>query len=608
MINKFIYVFLICLSVTVLAPTELVAANYSQELSESEKDKICKEITAIHKQRAAEKKENQQTGVGGGIIPDSVLSSIYQTTKNISDTVALVLVLGQALTCNAVHANKSSVEIAGLTVFSYPNIPVWLCGAIIFFVGFMLTLSITFYLVDIAFKLGFAVIMLPIGVALWPFPPTKDKLPTLISIILKSAAIFAFLAITVSYAINLIGEAGGGLADIFERINRNETETVSKDFSLFSSNFLIVLFALMYGMKLIGSTISDYTDKFFPDKAFGKASPIHGSMTQAMDFAKKKTIDPVASWAGDVAKTQAGRVTAGTGKLLTGGYNRQLRTMGHYIAHPSELTEKGIQATGKLTGAVAGRTAKFANKALLGTAGRIVLGNKASQALRSQIDEKIDAGVETINETAQTLGAAARGKIHTHNQEAIDSLQKTTLGKGAMTTAKATAQAATATVSGAKSFYNASIKGLNKANSGINRFRDRINKPINNFKAKVYASIDNSITDNPNENSLLRNGKAILRRTLKAPVAMTAGIAKAPATLLSGVAKAPVKTLKVLVQATNVKAWSNFTGEVLMATGDKMQRNKKAPAQIAAERARREEAILKRENEERLEGKYHGEM
>ena len=144
------------------------AKDYGRRLTLKERNQICDELKATREQNATS--EPRTTSLGGGVIPDSVIANIYNTTRDISDATAFILVLGHALTCNAVNANSFKVTIAGIQLMSVPNIPVWSCGAIIYFFGFMLTLSVTFYLVDIAFKLGFAVIMLPIGVALWPFP------------------------------------------------------------------------------------------------------------------------------------------------------------------------------------------------------------------------------------------------------------------------------------------------------------------------------------------------------------------------------------------------------------------------------------------------------
>ena len=416
MMRKFFTLILVSFMLVLSAYSGSVnAADYGKKLTLSERTRLCNELKSARQQRSTPKKD---TGVGGGIIPDSALLSIYNTTQKISDAMSIVLVLGHALTCNAIHANKNSVNIAGVTLFSYPNIPVWLCGAIIYFMGFMMTLSITFYLVDISFKLGFAVIMLPIGVALWPFPPTKDKLPMLIGIMLKSAAIFVFLAMTVSYALNLLDQATGGLEDIFERINNNETDTVSEDFGLASSYFIIIMFALIYGMKLIGSAVEDYAGKFFKDKAFGggkKASPMHTSLTQAMDFAKKKTVEPAVTWAHDVARTQAGRITAGAGRVLSGKAFEDFQG--------KSLGEAAKMVTNRAGNAAArgySNIAHSASKVATGTIGRLALGRNASENLQETIDQKIDAGASKIKDKASQFEDNLQNSLDQDNNNNAD--------------------------------------------------------------------------------------------------------------------------------------------------------------------------------------------
>lgn len=594
MMKKVLYILVSILTLAMfLLPQTADAADYGRRLSRSERQQICNELRAARQQRTPEQKD---TSLGGGIIPDTVLSSIYNTTRQISDSVSLVMVLGHALTCNAVHANKQRVTILGVQLFSYPNLPVWFCGAIIYFIGFMLTLSVTFYLVDIAFKLGFAVIALPIGVALWPFPPTKSKLTVIISIILKNAAVFAFLAITVSYALNLIGEAGGGLEDIFKRIDRNETDTITEDFSLASTNFLIVLFALVYGMKLIGSTIEDYVDQFFPDKAFGggqKASPMHGSMTQAMDFAKKKAVAPAAAWAGDVAKTQMGRATVATGKLLTGGYNQQIKKAAHYATHPGEAVNKGVRSLGNTAGKAIGGATRFANRAVMGTVGRAVLGKNASQDIRNRIDNKINAGVDKLN---QATGKAA-DKISQPLTNASEKFKQTRLAQGMRSTRNALKKSGNAI----QKAYDNTINAFDRAQQGVDKIRDRINNPADRIKNDIYNKINQALGKKEGDSKIVAAGKAVTRGMLKAPVAVAAGVAKAPAAIAAGVAKAPIKVLKTATQAAYVKNWAKTGGNILMRVGEKMQHNKKPAgwSASAAQTAREEEERARQEEEER---------
>ncbi|MBQ7659660.1 MAG: hypothetical protein IJS26_02795 [Alphaproteobacteria bacterium] len=301
------------------------AADYSKTLSPQERQNICDSLQA-----AQTKKSGSDESLDNPIVPNGALLGVYNATRNISQSIAMVSVLGDTLMCHAVHGqDKKSVKIpkTNISLFSYPNVPMWLCGAIIYCFGFMMVLSITFYVVDIAFKLGLAVLLLPIGVALWPFSAKikdLDVLAKLIAIILKSAAIFVFLALTTSFALNLIGVAVGGLEEVFDVITENaDSDVVSEHFTLTSSAFLIVVVALIYGFKLIGAAVSDYASKFFPDKAFGQAAPIHGMMTQSIDFATKKVVKPAASLVHDIATTQAGRGVVQVGKFIRGDFKRR---------------------------------------------------------------------------------------------------------------------------------------------------------------------------------------------------------------------------------------------------------------------------------------------
>ncbi|MBQ8870682.1 MAG: hypothetical protein IJ019_04830 [Alphaproteobacteria bacterium] len=401
------------------------AKKYDTTLSKSQRDSLCQQL--INQSKAS---PTYNGSLGGGIIPENVFTSLFSTTKNISDSTAILLTLGHSLTCHAVHAGRNSVNIGRVKVFSYPDFSVWLCGLIIYFVGFMLTLSITFYVADIAFKLGFAVIMLPIGIALWPFPITKDKLSTLISIILKSAAIFIFLAITVSYALNLISQAvtmeidfdtpiseevvaslpeASGFEKIFALVNNNMTDLIAENFTIFSTFFLVMMFALMYGFQLIGSAIPDYADKIFPDNVFGGASPMHHTMTQGMDFVKQHTVDRAASYASDVIKTQTGRALEGTGKLISGQYNGQIK---NFVKNPGDIGKNIAHSVHNIGGSVA----KGASSVLTGTVGRLVMGKEASTDLKNKIHAKIDEGTNYLDKKADNVAQQQNEQAHARQE------------------------------------------------------------------------------------------------------------------------------------------------------------------------------------------------
>lgn len=260
-----------------------------------------------------------------GPIPAHFLNQLQQYIAAVDYTVSTHLEIGHMLTCHATHAGAYDWKIARI-----PNIWIWLSGAFIWFSGFMMTLSVTYYLVDISFKLGFAIIALPITVGLWPFNVTKDRLASCFSIILKSAGILIFLAMTVAAGLALVSNAldvgsqdamnasidtiltkeMDGTEKMMTAIEDGDADYIDEQLAFWSFGWIIILFAYLFAIKLIGSTNGDYVNKFFTDKVFGDNNPMHMKLTQATDMAKKQAMKPV-KFAGKIASHQA---SVGVGK------------------------------------------------------------------------------------------------------------------------------------------------------------------------------------------------------------------------------------------------------------------------------------------------------
>lgn len=254
-----------------------------------------------------------------GPIPAYFLNQLQQYIAAVDYTVSTHLEIGHMLTCHATHAGAYDWEIARI-----PNIWIWLSGAFIWFMGFMMTLSVTYYLVDISFKLGFAIIALPITVGLWPFNITKGKLGTCFSIILNSAGILIFLAMTVAAGLALVSnalDAGSqeamnasidsvltkemdGTTKMMTAIEDGDNEYIDEQLAFWSFGWIVLLFAYLFAMKLIGSTKSDYVDRFFSSMI--KSDPMHMGLTKMTDMAKQQAARPI-KFAGKIAKHQAGK-------------------------------------------------------------------------------------------------------------------------------------------------------------------------------------------------------------------------------------------------------------------------------------------------------------
>lgn len=279
------------------------------------------------------------------IMPKSTLNSLMGATKAITDTTAQLEVIGNMVTCYSGMEGGGGITV-DLKVFKYTftNPFLWIDGAILWVLGFILTGVVSFYLVDITFKIGFAVLALPLVMGLWPFKVTQGKLSTIIAIIAKSSAMFAFLALTSYYGLELIVACMGGdrgLDGLFNdydsvvnhSLNEEQQEKMvgmlDSQFYIFSTAFLTTLFGCIYAYKLISDTTKDLVEKFYPDGVFGDQNPMHKALTGVASMAnnlnKKYGVglaaDVMANKAGKGLQKLGGKAVQGT-KNVTGALNR----------------------------------------------------------------------------------------------------------------------------------------------------------------------------------------------------------------------------------------------------------------------------------------------
>lgn len=320
-------------------------------------------------------------GAATEIVSSDVMNRIMFFAQNLDKNVSTNLVIGHAMTCWSMKGGAWDFEI-----FKMVNLWLWFCGALIWFVGFMLTLGIGYYLLDISFKLGFAIMALPVVIGLWPFNVTKGKVTAVISIMLKAAGTFVFLALTTTYALAMIDVALRDVPTLFDKIEKGESEWISNTFDLTGPYFLIILFVYLYSMKLILSTVSDYVDKFFKDSVFGGADPMHGKLTQMTDFAKQQAMRPV-KWAGgkasDAVKKQATEGAAKAGKFVRGLFkgkaNGDQEKDDKGGGNPVSGGGTAIKNTGKGAKA-AGATMEQSGKGVQAAGKGVEAGGKAAQA------------------------------------------------------------------------------------------------------------------------------------------------------------------------------------------------------------------------------------
>ncbi len=260
-----------------------------------------------------------------GVVPAYFLNQLQQYVAAVDYSVSTHMEIGHMLTCHATHAGAYDWEIMRI-----PNFWTWFTGAVIWFFGFMLTLSVTYYLVDISFKLGFAIIALPIMVGLWPFNITKNQLAACFSIILKAAGILIFLGMITAAGLALVSNAldigseealstsidtilttkMSGTEKLMTAIEDGDNQYIDDRLSFWSLGWIVILFAYLFAMHLVGAVENDYVNTFFSDRIFGSSSPMHYKLTQATDMAQSAT------------KKQAKRIGKAASKAASRGLNK----------------------------------------------------------------------------------------------------------------------------------------------------------------------------------------------------------------------------------------------------------------------------------------------
>lgn len=285
------------------------------------------------------------------IMSASVMDSLLGAVRAITNKTSEVMVLGNIIMCYASDGGAWDIKVFDLTIMTMTNIFTWVEGAVVWCLGFFLVLALSYYFIDISFKIGFAVLAFPVVMGLWPFDMTKGRLYVIISVIGKSAALFAFMAIMVHFGVMLVGEAiaVGGLDSLYEKLDTLALGTATEDqedelreeindtFSLFSTTFVVTLFALLYFYKMVQKTSSDLVNKFFPDGAFGDSSPMHSAATMMTSWAQKFTAkatgfdlakDIVANQVGVVAKKGLRAAGGAVGGAARKGYQGAKRAIG----------------------------------------------------------------------------------------------------------------------------------------------------------------------------------------------------------------------------------------------------------------------------------------
>lgn len=260
---------------------------------------------------------------------DDILMNMKSMMVKINQSLGALSMLGQGLRCYSWDIAPLEIDSVNLRIL---RMNFYIPGMFIGLTAFFLSMAIGMYFIDISFKLGFAVVFLPLSLSLWPFPPTKDKFIENISIVIRNAMLFACISIGVSYAIILISEGvlSGGWKDFWlivddrlqivgesQEYNKN-MQKFTESFSIDTTKVLIIIFCLFFAFKIVSSSVTAYLNRFFGEGALGAAeNAMHHMGTQAMGTLTNATVGKAGRLVRDIAINQTGRGIEAIGNKVT---------------------------------------------------------------------------------------------------------------------------------------------------------------------------------------------------------------------------------------------------------------------------------------------------
>lgn len=372
--------------------------------------------------------QNQDAGTSpntSGMFSPDIMAGMQRFMRQIYVELSKVLMIGHSLLCYAKNVAYTCLgwKTIGLCVGYLPNLNMFASGLIIYFVGILMIMSVGMYFVDISFKLGFAVLFMPVSIALWPFPPTKNKFSENLSIIIRNGMLFVLLAIGVTFAVTIISnsivptssDSGDGISGwdrFWNAIANQSTEDLVGLFAIDRLHFLVAGFGLIFAFKILASSVNDYLDYFFSDSVFGSTSPMQQMGTQAIATVKANTVDKAVSFAKDVAKTQSGRAIAGVGEGIASMSTKEgrqrmvgnVKKFTHAVSNPRETYNAAMSKLGEK----ANDATKVVGSLVKGGINAATLVAPIKESTRKKLEEKID---DAIDKGTEKVGNWVENKI-----------------------------------------------------------------------------------------------------------------------------------------------------------------------------------------------------
>ncbi|MBR5599579.1 MAG: hypothetical protein IKW39_06015 [Alphaproteobacteria bacterium] len=244
--------------------------------------------------------------ISGGQAMKKLSDNIYNMAKKINKSSSQLMKFGNMLYCSSIHGKAAEWHILEWK-WKVISFELLLSSAILMLLGFIISMIASFYMFDVAFNLSISIVLLPLGIALWPFGWTKKKLKVIIDNITYYVGVFIFLPLGIlianAIAEEVIASAFGNSSDLILAFENDQSDLIEDMLSFW--NMLGIILSYVVAIRIIPLFANEFCNHFFSGQFAG--GPISARLTQMITGLKKNTVDRVGKYGKDVVKHQIKR-------------------------------------------------------------------------------------------------------------------------------------------------------------------------------------------------------------------------------------------------------------------------------------------------------------
>ena len=322
-------------------------------------------------------------------INKGLYQKIDEYLANLQGRIAYMQAVGTTLFCVGGH------EAITLKLEKFKSgLSMMFLGAILTVFGFLLTISFGFYFLDAILQLAILGVMMPFMIAGWPFKITAQYASTGFKMLLNTFFVMFFTGFVVSVSITLVDQAisqtaaiekaaqgAFGLVGFVEAFNEQDIERVRELTDLGSSDFLLLIFACLFGFKFVGQ-VTPLAGKL----ASGGLKPLAGKIGTMAASATKGMATKVTAPVRQGFEKETGGVmgiAAGTAGGIARAAGSVAGAVGKGLSKGGEaLSQKG--KVGKAAGWVVNKAGQVASGLGKGASGVGNIGKKVQQAYKDE--------------------------------------------------------------------------------------------------------------------------------------------------------------------------------------------------------------------------------